>query len=102
MREIADLEDMLVALVEVHKKIANVQGEFADAPPDILETLLAVSTAEINLITWSMGMHEREGDFLTLAVCGECGGHGEWYTEDNETIECKRRAGHVFNEAEAN
>ena len=102
MRNTEDLEDMLGALVEVRKKIVAGIAPFDAAPEDIRENLTCVSTAEVNLLTWVLGMHDDENDFLELAVCHDCGGLGDWYTEDSERVECACGAGHTFNEAEAN
>ena len=91
LRSTDDFSDMLTALLETRRQIVERKDPFTDAPDDIRETLLAVSTAEINLLTWTMGLGDRQNDFMTLGVCEMCGNLGEYATEVNgeyETYPC--------------
>ena len=94
LRDTEDFEDMLTALLETRRQIVERKEPFTDADDPSRELLLYISTAEINLLTWTMGVNDHANDFMRLNVCDLCGDLGEYSTEVNDvytTYDCNCR-----------
>lgn len=76
-----ELDDMYSALLEVRKEIVGRTGTYEGASDGHAEVLTFVSTAEINLLAWVMGLGDSQNDFIDLGVCEQCGNRGWFWTE---------------------